>query len=70
MSVNVSSREPAIAKLMLKAIGLKSLPSSPSRENSGKKTTMMMIMANAIGLATSRAAASTASTRSTFRPSA
>ena len=58
-SVSDSSSEPAIAKVMVSAIGLNSLPSSPVSENSGRKTTMMIRMAKAIGLATSRAASST-----------
>mmetsp|Transcript_30101 Transcript_30101/g.54779 ORF Transcript_30101/g.54779 Transcript_30101/m.54779 type:complete len:279 (+) Transcript_30101:1250-2086(+) len=54
--VSDRSSEPAIAKVMVRAIGLNSFPSKPLSENSGMKTTMMMRMANAIGLATSRAA--------------
>src|SRR3546814_17926437 len=53
---------------MVNAIGLNILPSRPSSENSGRNTTMMMVMAKAIGLATSLAAASTAEVRSTFSP--
>ncbi len=68
--VNASSSEPAIANAMLKAIGLNILPSSPCNPNSGRNTTMMMRIANAIGAATSRAAASTAAPRSTAIPSA
>ncbi len=52
----VSTSEPIMAKVMVSAIGLNSLPSSPVRENSGRNTTMMMRIANAVGLITSRAA--------------
>ena len=68
--MSVSSNEPAMAKLILKAIGLNSLPSRPCKLNSGRKTTMMIMMAKAIGLATSRAAARTAAVRLTCSPRA
>ena len=55
-SVIDSSNEPAIANVIVSAIGLNSLPSNPVNENSGRKTTMMIRIANAIGLITSRAA--------------
>ena len=55
-SVIDSSNDPAIANVMVSAIGLNSLPSRPVSENSGRKTTMMMMIAKAIGLITSRAA--------------
>jgi hypothetical protein len=67
-SVRLSSSEPAIAKVMVSAIGLNSLPSSPVSENSGRNTTMMIMMAKAIGLATSRAASSTTCVRLMGRP--
>ena len=53
---------------MVSAIGLNSLPSSPVSENNGKNTTMMIMMAKAIGLATSRAASSTTRVRLIGRP--
>ena len=68
ISVNASINEPAIAKLILKAIGLNILPSSPCKLKSGKNTTIIMRIANAIGLATSFAAVKTASVRLTLPP--
>ena len=57
-----------MAKLMVKAMGLKSLPSRPSRLNKGKNTTMMINSAKPIGFATSLAASSTALVRLTGSP--
>jgi hypothetical protein len=54
--VSVRISEPTMAKVMVSAIGLNSLPSRPVSENSGRNTTMMMRMAKAMGLITSRAA--------------
>ena len=68
ISVRLSSIDPAIANAMVKAMGLNSLPSRPSRLNSGRNTTMMIRIAKEMGLATSLAAASTAEVRSTFSP--
>ena len=66
--VSDSTSDPAIAKLILNAMGLNSLPSRPCRLNRGRNTTMIIRMAKAMGLATSRAAASTAAVRSTGSP--
>ena len=68
ISVKVSRSDPAMAKLMLNAMGLNNLPSSPSSAKSGRKTTIIMRMANAIGLATSLAASKTALVLSTSSP--
>ena len=55
-SVSVRINEPIMAKVMVSAMGLNSLPSNPVSENSGRNTTMMMRIAKAMGLITSRAA--------------
>ena len=52
-----------MAKLTAMAMGRKSLPSMPVSAKSGKNTTMMIRMAKATGLTTSRAASSTAASR-------
>ena len=70
ISVSESTSEPAIAKAMVNAIGLNSFPSRPSSANNGRNTTIMMMIAKAIGFATSLAAASTAEVRLTFSPCA
>ncbi len=57
-----------MAKVMVSAIGLNSLPSSPASENSGRNTTMMIRIAKAMGLMTSFAAASMTCVRFTSLP--
>ena len=63
--VSASNKLPPIANVMLNAIGLNSLPSSPSSANKGRNTTIIIKMAKVIGFTTSRAAANTASVRLT-----
>ena len=66
-SVKVSTSEPTMAKVMVSAMGLKSFPSKPVSEKSGRNTTMMMRMAKAIGFMTSFAAANITWVRLTAR---
>ena len=55
----VKINDPTMAKVMVNAIGLNILPSSPVSENKGRNTTIMIKIANATGFITSRAASST-----------
>ncbi len=68
ISATVRIIDPVMAKIMLMASGLKSLPSSPSSDSSGMNTTPMIRMPKAMGLITSRAACRTMRSRSPPRP--